>query len=241
MTKASLLAALNICKACKQLGGSWVRVNKFSKREEYLYCKSGYKDKFTQAWTLYEDRRGNAKNALTDEASSSKDNAIPMIKGEVDADKEGDNDKNNAKSNEGTDDSGKHDRKAKRSKNGKAGENTDPNNEEPKTTKPPPDKKAKTALAAAKASASNYSTVTTMAETTLKTIKDQDSWSWARTDELIDPLVNGLKVLREKVQPGSLMQSFLMSGASGGGDQAAQEPVRGERVRGGDREDPGHR
>eukprot|EP00969_Alexandrium_andersonii_P261236 11549033-Alexandrium_andersonii.AAC.1 len=33
MTKASLEATLNICKACKQLGGSWARVDKFSKRE----------------------------------------------------------------------------------------------------------------------------------------------------------------------------------------------------------------
>ena len=58
ITESGAMAALNIALACQKLGHPWVKWNGFSKRAEYLYCKSGFKNKFETAWIEYKNSTG---------------------------------------------------------------------------------------------------------------------------------------------------------------------------------------
>ena len=58
ITETGAMAALNTVLACQKLGYPWVQWNSFTKRAEYLYCKSGFKNKFETAWTEYQEQKG---------------------------------------------------------------------------------------------------------------------------------------------------------------------------------------
>ena len=58
ITETGAMAALNTVLACQKLGYPWVQWNSFTKRAEYLYCKSGFKNKFETAWTEYQGQKG---------------------------------------------------------------------------------------------------------------------------------------------------------------------------------------
>ncbi|CAK0863787.1 unnamed protein product [Prorocentrum cordatum] len=58
ITETGAMAALNTVLACQKLGYPWVQWNSFTKRAEYLYCKSGFKNKFETAWTQYQEQTG---------------------------------------------------------------------------------------------------------------------------------------------------------------------------------------
>ncbi|CAK0803169.1 unnamed protein product, partial [Prorocentrum cordatum] len=58
ITETGAMAALNTVLACQKLGYPWAQWNSFTKRAEYLYCKSGFKNKFETAWTQCQEQTG---------------------------------------------------------------------------------------------------------------------------------------------------------------------------------------
>lgn len=51
---AALTAATNYASACKRMGGTWLRYNRLTRREEYLYMTSEVAEVFEQSWREYE-------------------------------------------------------------------------------------------------------------------------------------------------------------------------------------------
>ncbi|CAK0903593.1 unnamed protein product [Prorocentrum cordatum] len=58
ITETGAMAALNTVLACQKLGCPWAQWNSFTKRAEYLYCKSGFKNKFETAWAQCQEQTG---------------------------------------------------------------------------------------------------------------------------------------------------------------------------------------
>ena len=67
--KFAMQAAKNICMACLDLGGDWIKFNTFSGRLEFLDMRHGYREELEEAWSLWERR--SATNAA-DEAETEK-------------------------------------------------------------------------------------------------------------------------------------------------------------------------